>query len=785
MKRFLGFAAALFMVTACAETTFDENSSLPSNGEAKYITVAFDNDDTRIQLNGECKTVWTKDDAVSVFYHSDKNTKWVYEGETGARSGRLTAPESADNIWGEDEENTSFDDVVVVYPYDYYHSIDEEGLVVTAKLPATQDYLANSYGVGANLMVAASETSNFTLRNACGWLKLQLTGNGEVVKEVIFRGNSNEQVAGTVYVTAADASLELAAEDDSYADVQHTVTLKCGEEGVVLSEEATAFYITLPPQTFEDGFTVDVVCDDNSRMVKSSNRALTIERNHIQPMATLDYAAEPFYITSESIINASYKGHSGTIGYGILEVVEGQAIEAVADVEWITVTVEESEEGDVTVNYLVAPAADTEPRTGVITLSYGEYSDSVTVEQAAGVHAFNLFVNSTNEYNYEMHEVTFGYELSLPVEGQDVEVTLSEEVDWITELTNNYDGAVSVSGNISFIIPEHIERGDRSVTMTISYGETSYDVLITQIDNFPDDVVMDLIDVSASVVNTGTAKSPKYDWTFTLIEQDALLGNPTSKIVIATKDKNLGFLVDDTYVAYKKNVGIRAGNITDGSGSIYRYNVSGAASAIADADRSFTIEVDEENETAKISGVFVSQQYNAEAGKYTDVRVVFSWDGPVRGFRYGDLSAEVTEWKSMGISWSQNYGEGAWAPNHTQNVIMGTAADGTNVKFTLYSYPRVDTTYTIIAGTYPVEKFEPRSSSSNNCDAGDSYINNYKLVSGSIIVEDLEDGQQKLTYDVVDELGINSKGVYIGTLENLRKPTTEEEGTEGDENVEE
>ena len=766
MKRFLGFAAALFMVTACAETTFDENSSLPSNGEAKYITVAFDNDDTRIQLNDECKTVWTKDDAVSVFYHSVSNTKWIYEGETGARSGRLAAVESGDIIWGEDEENASFDDVVVVYPYDYYHSIDEEGLVVTAKLPSTQDYLANSYGVGANLMVAASETSNFTLRNACGWLKLNLTGNGEVVKEVIFRGNSNEQVAGTVYVTAADASLELAAEDDSYADVQHTVTLKCGEEGVVLSEEATAFYITLPPQTFEGGFTVDVVCDDNLRMVKSSDRALTIERNHIQPMATLDYAAEPFYITSESIINASYKGHSGTIGYGILEVVEGQAIEAVADVEWISVTVEESEEGAVTVNYLVAPAAHTEPRTGVITLSYGEYSDSVTVEQEAGKHVFNLFANSTSEYNYEMHEVTFGYELSLPVEGQDVEVTLSEEVDWITELTNNYDGAVSVSGNISFIIPEHTERGDRSVTMTISYGEISYDVLITQIDNFPDDVVMDIVEVQAKMSNKGK------DWTLSFVENDPVLGPATTEIVFGLKTANVQYVPNGTYGPYStRKGGIREGVMTDFntgnmSGSIYRRNVAMSAYAITDADREITIEINDAKQTAKITGHFVAAQYNSENDKWNAVRVMINWNGPVDGFMYEDPEKEVTEWESFQLVWSST--QNAWAPEHTCNTVEAVAKNGTTVRLDLYSYPAGDK-YALPAGTYTVGNIiQDGHPAKNYVDTGNgvvaSRVNDYALVSGTVVVTGEPGSEQTFTYNFVDINGTNVKGTYTGTI---------------------
>ena len=39
------------------------------------------------------------------------------------------------------------------------------------------------------------------------------------------------------------------------------VTLNCGE-GVTLSSEPTAFYIALPPQTFEKGLTIEVLATD-------------------------------------------------------------------------------------------------------------------------------------------------------------------------------------------------------------------------------------------------------------------------------------------------------------------------------------------------------------------------------------------------------------------------------------------------------------------------------------------------------------------------------------------
>jgi hypothetical protein len=190
----------------------------------------------------------------------------------------------------------------VAYPFNEDYFLNTRTGALHATLPTTQHYLKDSYGVGDNLMVAQSEFTQFSLKNVCGWLKLQLTGDGEVVKSITFKGNDGEQVAGLIHVDTATAEATLASEMGSTEDnnaggnlvfddtILTEVTLDCGE-GVALGKEATAFYIALPPQTFDDGFTVEVACVDGSIMVKSSNKVLSIERNHIQPMAEFSYTA--------------------------------------------------------------------------------------------------------------------------------------------------------------------------------------------------------------------------------------------------------------------------------------------------------------------------------------------------------------------------------------------------------------------------------------------------------------------------------------------------------------
>ena len=296
MKKLLFFALAVMGFAACTQNEVEEQAAVRPDAP-ETLTVGFEGDDTRIQLNEAQKTVWTKGDKVSVFYFSNANQLWQYNGETGSRTANLKRVNA-----GEPTAQTTYN--VVAYPYNEDYFLNTRTGALHATLPATQHYLKDSYGAGDNLMVAQSEFTQFSLKSVCGWLKLQLTGDGETIKSIKFRGNDGEQVAGLIYVDTATAAATLASEmgsaDDNNAGgnlvfddtILTAVTLDCGS-GVTLGAEATAFYIALPPQTFEKGFKVEIVCADDTKMVKSSSNSLSIKRNHIQPMAEFEYETIP------------------------------------------------------------------------------------------------------------------------------------------------------------------------------------------------------------------------------------------------------------------------------------------------------------------------------------------------------------------------------------------------------------------------------------------------------------------------------------------------------------
>ncbi len=294
MRKLLLFVFAALAFTACEQAPIEEQSAIRPDAP-ETITVGFEGDDeTRIQLNEAQKTVWTKGDQVSVFYKSYDNLKFEFEGNTGDRNGTLKRV-------GGNHNGQTMDDVVVVYPYSADYMITLSEGCVNATIPSTHTYLKGSYGVGDNLMIARSSFNQFSLKSVCGWLKIQLTGDGEVIERITFRGNDDEQVAGLVYVDATTAEATLAtakhnSDDNSQLDgtlvlddsIYTEVVLDCGE-GVALGKNATAFYIALPPQTFEQGFTVEIKDTEGYVMEQSTDKALIIERNTIKPMAAFEF----------------------------------------------------------------------------------------------------------------------------------------------------------------------------------------------------------------------------------------------------------------------------------------------------------------------------------------------------------------------------------------------------------------------------------------------------------------------------------------------------------------
>ena len=306
MKKLI-FAVIVALFAACTtDTTKDIAVEIPET-----LTVSFEGD-TRIQLmNG--KTVWNTGDLVSVFYKSDANDCYKFTGTTGDRTSELVRTAKG-------EKSRSGDHIITVYPYSKDYIISLSDGTIEAHLPAEQTYIDKSFGIGSSPMVSMSEYKQVVLKNVCGWLKMQFTGNGEVVNKITLSGNNGEQVAGDIMIVAEDASTILASAGMDIDDTEvggtlvgedsilTEVSLVC-PDGVTLGSEPTSFYIALPPQTFSKGLTVTLHSDKSGTMKQTTDKSITISRNIVQPIASIEATLQPnkiYYTSTDGNIVTPY-----------------------------------------------------------------------------------------------------------------------------------------------------------------------------------------------------------------------------------------------------------------------------------------------------------------------------------------------------------------------------------------------------------------------------------------------------------------------------------------------
>ena len=286
MKNFsiLTLLAALLFV-GCSDIFVELESPLTNEKTLPDLTANFADDGlTRTYVEASKYLRWHEADLITAFFGNTLNRQYKFNGATGANSGTFSLVPN-----GELGTGNTLDAIYAIYPYDASATISDEGLI-SLTLPSEQSYAENSFGKGANTMVAVTESVEDTFlsfKNACGYLKLYLYNvDGATLKSVSVKGNNNEKIAGaaTVAMTFGDTPEVTMSNDATTA-----VTLDCGE-GIALgttSETATALWIVLPETTFEKGITITVTDTEGSVFEKSTSNSVAITRNDIQPMAAL------------------------------------------------------------------------------------------------------------------------------------------------------------------------------------------------------------------------------------------------------------------------------------------------------------------------------------------------------------------------------------------------------------------------------------------------------------------------------------------------------------------
>ena len=282
------------LASSCSEDELVKNQ--PSSIDTLKFTASFEGNDSRTYIEEGNLLRWTAGDQITLFVANTLNRQYQFDGKTGANSGTFSI---VNNPFGTGNDlNCHY----AVYPYASDIEITEKG-VITATLPAKQNYAENSFGSGHNTMVAVTQHVDDTFlkfKNVGGYLKLQLYGDDVTVKSITLTGNNNEKLAGKATITASYSGSPAV---NMTGDATEKIVLDCGE-GVKIGtteETATAFWLVVPPVTFENGFTITVTDSDEKYFIKSTSTELSIDRNIIQPLTASEVNREDFVYDALSL----------------------------------------------------------------------------------------------------------------------------------------------------------------------------------------------------------------------------------------------------------------------------------------------------------------------------------------------------------------------------------------------------------------------------------------------------------------------------------------------------
>ena len=283
MKKITILAAVVALLGSCAQNTEDTiKPNTKAEGRTIYATFDNEEEETKTYVEDYKYLRWHAGDEISFFDATTHNSQYAFAGNDGDAEGEFNAVEAG--------EGTAIATTYGVYPYNATTSISEEG-VISVELPATQAYGVNSFGKGANTMVAVGESATddkLFFKNACGYLVVKLYNeNGAAVKSVVLEGNNEEKISGAATITATHAGIPSVTMTDTATT---SVTIDCGE-GVEIgttAETATEFWFALPEITFEGGITITATDTESIEYEKTTTKPVVITRNNVQPMKALE-----------------------------------------------------------------------------------------------------------------------------------------------------------------------------------------------------------------------------------------------------------------------------------------------------------------------------------------------------------------------------------------------------------------------------------------------------------------------------------------------------------------
>lgn len=269
MRRALSFAA-LAAAAAVAATGCSRQAGfgLP---EADTVFSATIQDDTKVELTDGVKSLWCRDDRLSVF------------GTNGANYCFSTTDDGATAVFKAEEGQNPEDGLgssqpFALYPWSDGNSINNSSYLTTYIAPE-QYGKAGDYGSQQPVLVGRADADGrISFRHASAVLKISVASEG--ISRITFKSNGGEPVCGAL---TADSTGETVSVD---GPSEVTILPPEGDSSFAVGD----YHFVIAPGTFSSGFTLSwEPAIDGFSSSKTSSGAVTALPGHLLKCGTVEY----------------------------------------------------------------------------------------------------------------------------------------------------------------------------------------------------------------------------------------------------------------------------------------------------------------------------------------------------------------------------------------------------------------------------------------------------------------------------------------------------------------
>lgn len=254
MKRSALFISLVLTLLACARIE-EATTPAPEYQTQELIITAYGGDDdvnTKTARQANTDVYWSPGDAISLFFRSGENGGSKFVAQNTEEVAITQFKGTIDVISGGGEDTGGEFWFWGIYPYSTENSCD--GSSITTVIPAQQTGKAGTFADNTFITMARAKGLELGFYNICSGIKFTLSSND--IKEVRFRGNNDENIAGKIKAEW-DANGKPTVKE--YVEGAKEVSLTPPNGGTFAAD--TEYYLIFAPELFSQGFTLTLITD--------------------------------------------------------------------------------------------------------------------------------------------------------------------------------------------------------------------------------------------------------------------------------------------------------------------------------------------------------------------------------------------------------------------------------------------------------------------------------------------------------------------------------------------